>query len=317
MSDKLEQKDTTIRIFTIGETTFDILFHQNHPIGSASGGSAYNSAISLGRCRLPVCLISTFGNDRVGDFSLKFLQKNGVHCGLIKRFKGRSRLALAFIDPNSNATYSFYPASQDQVPDYPIPRQNDIILLGSSFALRDNGRENLLHYLHEAQRVGAIIIYDPNAREPMIDKPELLEKINQNIELATIVKGSDEDFHHIFGEDNPQNMYTRMATSENKYLIYTKGEKGAELLGQTIHLSVAANKTKIVSTVGAGDNFSAGIIYELYNQLENNKTLHDLKPAEWEKVMQSGTLFASAVCGSAKNYLPKEIAKNLRESIIL
>ena len=35
-----------MRIFTIGETTYDILFRDGRPVGACSGGSAYNSAIS-------------------------------------------------------------------------------------------------------------------------------------------------------------------------------------------------------------------------------------------------------------------------------
>ena len=145
-------------VFTIGETTYDILFRNGEPIGACSGGSAYNSAISLGRSGVPVSLISTFGSDQIGDLSLDFLKKNGVKSELIKRFNGRSRIALAFFDNSSNVNYSFYPASEDIYPEYPIPQLNDIILLGSSFALRDNGRAKLLAFLREAQKIGSIII---------------------------------------------------------------------------------------------------------------------------------------------------------------
>ena len=86
-----------MRIFTIGETTYDILFRESVPVAAHSGGSAYNSSISLGRCGLPVSLISTFGTDSIGDLSYKFLTENGVNCQLIKRFEGKSRIALAFL----------------------------------------------------------------------------------------------------------------------------------------------------------------------------------------------------------------------------
>ena len=188
-----------MKIFTIGETTYDILFRNGQPVSGCSGGSAYNSAVSLGRCGLPVSLITTFGNDKIGDFSMSFLKANGVNCDLIKRFEGRSRVALAFFDCNENADYSFYPASEDVVPSYPMPDMKDVILLGSSFALRDNGREELLRFLKEAQKAGCTVIYDPNARQCVNDKPDILRKIIENISLASIVKGSDQDFINIFG----------------------------------------------------------------------------------------------------------------------
>lgn len=142
------------RIFTIGETTFDIQFRDGIPVGGCGGGSAFNSAISLGRCGLPVSLISTFGRDRIGDLAFKMLNDNGVNCNLIKRYDGQSRIALAFVDEYRDPEYSFYHASREVIPEYPEPQRDDLILLGSSFALRDKGRDELLNYLVKAQKKG-------------------------------------------------------------------------------------------------------------------------------------------------------------------
>jgi len=68
---------------------------------------------------------------------------------------------------------------------------------------------------------------------------------------------------------------------------------------------------QVVSTIGAGDNFSAGIVYELFNHLANNYSFKDLGEKSWKKIMNSGILFASEVCGSSENYLPVETGKRL------
>jgi len=306
-----------MRIFTIGETTYDILFREGNPVGACSGGSAYNSAISLGRCGLPVSLISTFGNDHVGDLSMAFLTRNSVNGDLIKRFNGLSRIALAFFDSDNNADYSFYQASLDVYPDYPEPRENDILLLGSSFALRDNGREQLIGFLQKAKDAGCIIIYDPNARQPVAGKPEILNKILENIALATIIKGSDQDFRNIFGLNDGKSVYSRITESGNKILVYTRGSEGAELFTIGYHIDTAAKETKVVSTIGAGDNFTAGIVYGLYNHLGNNQSFEKLTRLDWEKIMNSGAFFASAVCGSYENYLPEETGKSFRSGHLI
>jgi len=305
-----------MRIFTIGETTFDISFRDGVPVGACSGGSAFNSAISLGRCSLPVSLISTFGKDRIGDLSLAFLIKNGVNCDWIRRFEGQSRIALAFFDSENNADYSFYQASKDVFPDYPKPLKNDVILLGSSFAIRDNGRENLLLYLRQAKDAGSIIIYDPNARESLTDKPHITNKILQNIALATIVKGSDQDFRNIFGPCDAQNVFNRISESGNKHLIYTSGADGATIYTTDFHFSVAAKETKVISTIGAGDNFSAGVVYGLYCLLTNNQLFEKLIVTQWEAIMNYGILFASEVCGSSENYLPQETGNRLHKGLL-
>jgi fructokinase len=280
-----------MRIFTIGETTYDISFRDGLPVGACSGGSAYNSAISLGRCGLPVSLISTFGNDTVGDLSSDFLLKNGVNCDLIKRFDGQSRIALAFFDPDNN-------------------------LLGSSFALRDNGRENLIGFLQMAKDLGCIIIYDPNARQLVTDQPDIVNKILQNIALATIIKGSDEDFRNIFGLNDGESVYSLISDSGKKVLVYTRGADGAELFTRDFHFTIAAKETKVVSTIGAGDNFSAGIVYGLYNHMIDNILFEELTPDSWEGIMNSGILFASEVCGSSQNYLSEETGTRLQSDLI-
>ncbi|HEY3390874.1 MAG TPA: PfkB family carbohydrate kinase [Prolixibacteraceae bacterium] len=300
-----------MKIYTIGETTYDILFRDGNPVGACSGGSAYNSAISLGRCGLPVSLISTFGDDHIGDLSMAFLTKNGVNCNLIKRFDGQSRVALAFFDSENNADYSFYQASKDVFPEYPKPQKNDLILLGSSFAIRDNGRENLIAFLNQARDAGCIIIYDPNARQSLTEKPEIVYKIQQNIALATIIKGSDQDFLNIFGLNDAKSVFARISESGNKHLVYTKGAKGAELFAPNFHLAIGARETNVVSTIGAGDNFSAGIVYGIFHQLSNCQSVENIALPEWEKIMNFGTLFASEVCGSSENYLPVEAGKSL------
>ena len=79
-----------------------------------------------------------------------------------------------------------------------------------------------------------------------------------------------------------------------------------------MHLKIAGKKTQVVSTIGAGDNFSAGIIYGLYQQLSSITTNKVLTSDHWAEIMNFGTHFASAVCGSSDNYIPEVIAKLLK-----
>jgi fructokinase len=144
------------------------------------------------------------------------------------------------------------------------------------------------------------------------DKPEILNKILQNIALATIIKGSDQDFRNIFGLNDAKSVNAFISKMGNSVLIYTKGAEGAELFTHDSHLEIKAKETKVVSTIGAGDNFSAGIVYGLYNYMIDNESFNELTSTKWEEIMNSGTLFASEVCGSSENYLTKETGNKLR-----
>jgi fructokinase len=200
----------------------------------------------------------------------------------------------------------------DIFPEYPEPQKNDIILLGSSFALRNNGRKELIRFLQQAKNIGCIIIYDPNARQKVTGKTEIINKIKQNMALATIIKGSDQDFRNIFGLNDGKSVYSHISETGNQVLVYTKGAEGADLFTRDFSLTFAANKTKVVSTIGAGDNFSAGIVFGLFKLLVNNLSFEELVPPDWEKIMNYGILFSSEVCGSSENYLPEKTGKKLQ-----
>jgi fructokinase len=305
--------DKLPRIFAIGETTYDIQFRNGIPSGGCGGGSAYNSAISLGRCGLPVSLISTFAYDRIGDLAQKFLLSNQVDCSGIQRFEGRSRIALAFFDENQIPEYSFYPASEEAIPDYPDPRQGDIILLGSSFALKDRGRTELLEFLRKSKALDCTIIYDPNARLHLADDPYLMKKIMENISLATIVKGSDEDFHFIFGTNGSEEAYHKIQKQSARILFYTKGPEGVELFTPNLHLQAEALKIQVISTIGAGDNFSAGVVFGLFHKFQSGIMLENFSHEDWQYISNLGNYFAASVCQSSDNYISMETAHNLKK----
>ena len=97
------------KIYGIGETVFDIIFKDGSPQAGKAGGSMLNSVVSMGRAGLPVYFISEFAVDRVGDMINGFLVENGVNTSFVNRYcDGNTTLALAFLDDNNDASYTFY-----------------------------------------------------------------------------------------------------------------------------------------------------------------------------------------------------------------
>lgn len=102
------------KVYTIGDCVLDIIFENNIPVEAKPGGSFLNSSVSLGRLGINVSLISELGNDRVGNQIKNFLLENGVDIKHISYFSDtNSNLALAFLDENKNADYSFLMAKND------------------------------------------------------------------------------------------------------------------------------------------------------------------------------------------------------------
>ncbi len=64
-----------------------------------------------------------------------------------------------------------------------------------------------------------------------------------------------------------------------------------------------------VSTIGAGDNFNAGIIFGLLKHNVRYEDLDTMDEATWDQVIQYGIEFAAEVCKSFNNSVSKEFAE--------
>ena len=78
------------KVIGIGETVFDIIFRNDHPVSATPGGSTYNSIGSIGRAGIPAEFISETGDDRVGRKIMSFLEENGVSSKGIFVHKGQN-----------------------------------------------------------------------------------------------------------------------------------------------------------------------------------------------------------------------------------
>lgn len=302
------------RIIGIGETVFDILFKDNQPIGAKPGGSVYNALISLGRLGLEPAFISEIGNDKIGMIIKDFLDANHVKTDYIYSFdKGKTPLALAFLDDKQNADYLFYKDYPSDRLDYIMPEINadDILVIGSYYALNPVLHDKLVDLLDYAQEKKAIIYYDVNFRKSHInDVRHLMPTILDNFEYADIIKGSDEDFLNIYGEEGAEQIYHDHISFYSKNFIYTEGAKGAHVFGNNFSKQYQGNVITPVSTVGAGDNFNAGVIYGL---IKENVTLDELKAGiseeRWNSIARCAIDFSSFVCTTVDNYITPEFAQ--------
>ena len=174
------------KVIGIGETILDIIFRGNQPSAAVPGGSVFNGIVSLGRMGIKVGFISETGNDRVGNIILQFMRENNIPTDHVNVFPdGKSPVSLAFLNEQSDAEYIFYKDYPKQRLDvlYPKLEEDDIVMVGSYYALNPVLREKILELLDQAREKKAIIYYDPNFRsshknEAMKLAPTIIEKIS-------------------------------------------------------------------------------------------------------------------------------------------
>nr|WP_262896400.1 carbohydrate kinase [Carboxylicivirga marina] len=307
------------RVFGIGETVLDIIFKNHQPIAAKAGGSALNTLVSLARVDVPVNFITEIGRDKVGENIMQFLSDNQLNTEYVCRFtEGKSALALAYLNENNDAEYEFFKEYPKQrlvgnIPDF---TDNDIIIFGSYFGLNPAIRPRLMDYLRVAKSNGALIIYDPNFRKHHLkNREKLIPIIEENFQIADIVRGSDEDFENIYGLSNPTEVYARVAAHCNN-LIITAGSNGVYAFGTSYHHHFQVPIINPVSTIGAGDNFNAGIIKALLDykiNKENNELTITAK--DWVSIASYGIEFSSEVCMRIDNYVDVQFKRNFARNV--
>lgn len=300
------------KIYGIGEALLDIIFKDGKPNAAKAGGSVLNSVVSMGRLGLPVSFISEYGSDDVGKLIDDFLSANGVDTSFVNRFEGHNTtLALAFLNEKNDANYTFYK-------DYPEKRLNagfpevkseDILQCGSFFAIWPEIRDKFKKFLSDSSNNGALILYDPNFRKNHASDLETFRPmIIENMQMASIIRGSDEDFSNIFGSRDADESWDIVKEYCN-CLVYTANAEGVYVRTSGFSGKFDVQKLKPVSTIGAGDNFNAGMLSSIYMNNIQRAQLEKIGNREWEKIISSGVSFASHVCMSYENYISEEFAE--------
>ena len=308
-------KDKMRKVIGIGETILDIVFKNNQPTKAVPGGSVFNGLISLGRAGVDATLISEVGNDRVGESILNFMKENGVNNNHVCIYSdSKSPVSLAFLNEQNDAEYIFYKDYPNLRLDVELPEvtSEDIIMFGSFYAITPLLRDKIKELLDKARSAGAIIYYDVNFRSThKNDAIKLLPTILENFEYADIIRGSVEDFGNMFNMGDPDKIYKEKVAFYCPRFICTNGGERVCLRTKTMAKDYIPEALQTVSTIGAGDNFNAGLVFGLLKNRIRRIDLDELTEADWDKIMASGMAFSREVCVSLDNYISKEFAASL------
>nr|MBU1327849.1 carbohydrate kinase [Candidatus Omnitrophota bacterium] len=264
----------------LGGTSIDLI--QNKQKGrsafgfSASiGGSITNSAIISAKLGLKTGLLSRIGSDPLGDFAIDFLDSYKINTkGIINNSGARTSIAIANIDKSGVAKYTFYKNSPkdsvvpiNSVPGYLLDTCK-VFHTGSSYSYQKETFEETLKFIKYLKKRNVFISYDPNIRpNSIVDKTSVKNRVLRLLKLADLAKLSEIDLKYLTGQKNPVTGLKRLKKLVKSELVLTLGPKGAIYLDHNDSLTrVPAFKVKIADTIGAGDAFTAGLIYRLIKQ---------------------------------------------------
>lgn len=296
------------KVIGMGETIMDIIFRNGQPQAAVHGGSSFNSIVSVGRAGVPCVFVGDTGADMVGRQTLDFMRANHVDTAFCPmRQEVKSAVSLAYLDGNGDASYVFYKQKPEAPKQWTLPQVNadDVLIFGSYYASCQGMRPLVEDMLGQAEAGGAIIYYDINFRSSHSHELESLwPAIQDNCRRSTIVRGSADDFQVLFGEREATSIYEQHIHSLCPIFICTNGADDVTLClpGQTLRVPVP-KVSNVVSAVGAGDNFNAGLSCGLIWKDIKKDMLPSLSMEEWQHVLATACSFSGNACQSVDNYI--------------
>jgi fructokinase len=253
---------TSNHALIVGEALVDVVVKPDGSSAAHPGGSPANVALGLGRLGRDVELLTALGDDAYGTLVRAHLEKSHVQLagGTLAH---KTSVATAHLDAQGVATYDF-DLAWALAPDA-VTRPNPLVVhTGSIAAVLEPGGTEVEALLREASAV-ATITYDPNARPTLMGDPRTaLSRIETFVELADVVKVSDEDLEWLMPGVDPIDAARQWASAGTALVVVTRGGEGSVAIASGAVIEVPSMRVDVADTVGAGDSYMGGLIDGLW-----------------------------------------------------
>jgi fructokinase len=269
-----------------------------------SGGAVFNTAVALGRLGVPVEFFSGLSSDLFGEQLQASLAASKV--GTRYAHIAARPTTLAFVHlVDGHASYVFY----DEGTAGRMLTEADLPELGSDVQAMLFGAISLIpepcgatyEALMRREHGHRVTMLDPNIRPAFIpDRDKHRNRIARMMEMADIVKLSDEDLAWFGEAGTAEEVIARWLQRGPRLIVMTRGAKGATGYSRNHTVTVAPKPVKVVDTVGAGDTFNAGILASLHEQGALSKTaIANLSEAAIRAALELGAKAAAVTVSRA------------------
>ncbi len=260
MLDLTKFKGQPLKCAGLGEVLFDV-FKEGPRIGGAPANFAYHcSALGLNSV-----VVSAVGNDELGRRALQILQDFGLNTAVQTVDKPTGSVSVE-VDKDGMPTYTFLSdTAYDNIActdDFlQLAAGTQICCFGSLAQRSECSRRSIQRFLQTMDPDLRLRIFDVNLRQNFFSKETILSSLAEteifkcnDEELPVLMKllglpaGDEHDFYHYL---NSLGIYG---------FIYTCGAASSTVMLNAEVSTLPTPKVHAVSTVGAGDAFTASII---------------------------------------------------------
>jgi fructokinase len=264
-------------IAVIGEALIDLVVGTDGRVDARPGGGPYNTARTLARLGTPATFLDRLADDGFGHLLRDRLTTEGVLLGVPEPSAVPSTLAIATVDQEGVASYSFY-LSDTAAADLSyealrkaLPADVTAIHVGTlGLVMEPIGAAIERLVLTDAPST-AIVMLDPNCRPGAIaDREAFQRRIDAIARRADVVKASVEDLAYLYPGLSPAEAAKALLAAGPSLVLVTDGPRPARaflpesgLPGSGLPDLVLAEEVPsvtIADTIGAGDAFGGGFL---------------------------------------------------------
>jgi len=235
------------------------------------GGSILNSALALGRLGVDAYYCGVVSNDTFGGLIEDCLRDSKVQEDFIIKTNRPTTLAYADVT-DGVAKYTFVDErsagrliDENSLKPFVNKIKNAKALLVGGISLQVEPCGTSWQWLVEQVAGHCVIYFDANIRPDFIeDKDKYHKRFERLTRKVDIIKISEEDYSYLYGEQNFEKVSGEWLEGGIKMIVLTLGEKGAKVIyGGDKEIRVGIEPVKIIDTIGAGDSFNAGLLFDL------------------------------------------------------
>lgn len=266
------------KVLIFGEILIDSLEGQWYP-----GGAPFNVAAHLNQFNHQVHFISAVGNDPEGEYLVNYIKQQELDCQYLQHNSyptGVVEVQLINSEPEYNILNH---RSYDYITVPPIEIEELDLIYYGTLALRNPRSRQTLDSIKDGFK--GVSFVDINIRHPWFHYEDI-KKYLTNIDWLKI---NIDELHELIPGNIPVTEKVKTLSAENsiKNIICTRGTESILLYSkdsdQIIYQNIVPNK-QVISTIGAGDSFSAIAIDAL------------LKEEDLPLLLQRASIISSAIC---------------------